>query len=147
MGGRECTAKLNYMKKLMVVVLVLIAIAAVGYYNWNRKNASISGTDAAFTASSSELFTAFEADEAAANTKYLNKIVEVNGKVRELKKESNGDFVVTLDGSDMFGVICRMDPGIKIEDTALVGKDVVLKGICTGMLMDVVLVQCVFTNS
>ena len=139
--------KTDYMKKLILVVLILGCISAVVYYNWNRKNASIESVEPAFTTTSGLLYTSFEADEVAANNQYLNKVVEVKGKVRELKKESNGDFVVTLDGSDMFGVICRMDHDITIEDTALVGKEIAIKGICTGMLMDVVLVQCVFSNS
>ena len=139
--------KINYMKKLILVLLILVGISAVIYYNWNRKNASIAGATPAFTTTSSQLFSAFEADEVTANSQYLNKVVEVRGKVRELKKESTGDFVVTLDGSDMFGVICRMDHSISIEDTALVGKEIAIKGICTGMLMDVVMVQCVFSNS
>lgn len=139
--------KIKSMKKLILILLVLITLGAVGYYQWNRKTSSIAGTNAAYTTTSSELFAAFETDETTANTKFLNKVVEVKGKVRELKKESGGDIVLTLDGSDMFGVICRMDPGIAVEDTSLVGKEVALKGVCTGMLMDVVLVQCVFTES
>ena len=134
------------MKKLIPILLVIAAIVAVVYYNWNRKTASLAGTDPVITLTSSQLFSSFELDETGANEKFLNKVVEVNGKVREVRKESNGEFVVTLDGSDMFGIICRMEPGLTMEDTNLTGKVVALKGLCTGMLMDVVMVQCVFTE-
>ena len=134
------------MKKLLAVVLILAVVAAVVYYNWNRKTSSLINTDPVVTLSSSQLYSSFEQDETEANKKFLNQVVEVNGKVREIRKESNGEFVVTLDGSDMFGVICRMEPGILMEDTNLTGRTIALKGLCTGMLMDVVMVQCVFAE-
>jgi hypothetical protein len=135
------------MKKISVVLLVLAAISAVIYYNWNRKNASLSNMQPAFSVSSNQLFTMFEQDEVAANKQFLNKVVEVKGKVREVRKETTGEYVITLDGSDMFGIICRMEPALILEDTSLVGEEVVLKGLCTGILMDVVMVQCVFSDS
>jgi hypothetical protein len=135
------------MKKISVVLLVLAAISAVIYYNWNRKNPSLSNMQPAFSVSSNQLFTMFEQDEVAANKQFLNKVVEVKGKVREVRKETTGEYVITLDGSDMFGIICRMEPALTLEDTSLVGEEVALKGLCTGILMDVVMVQCVFSNS
>lgn len=134
------------MKKLITVLLILAAVAAVIYYNWNRTTSSLAGTRPAVTISSTQLFSSFEEDESKANEQFLNKVVEVNGKVREIRRDSNGEFVVTLDGSDMFGVICRMEPGIVMEDTNLTGRMIALKGLCTGMLMDVVLVQCVYAE-
>ena len=135
------------MKKLVILLLILTGISVGIYYNWNRKTASLENAKPAFSISSSQLFTIFEEDEAAANTQFLDKVVEVKGKVREVRKESTGEYVITLDGSDMFGVICRMEPAVAMEDTSLVGEEVALKGLCTGMLMDVVMVQCVFSDS
>jgi len=134
------------MKKLIIILIIILGLAAIGYYNWNRKTASLQNAKVDISMPSPQLFAAFEQDEEAANKLYLNKVMEVKGKVREVHKEANGEVVITLEGSDMFGVICRMESGCKLEDSDLTGKVVTIKGMCTGMLMDVVMVQCVFSN-
>jgi hypothetical protein len=134
------------MKKLIILLLVILGLAAIGYYNWNRKTESLQNAKVDIAMPSVQLFAAFEQDEGAANKLYLNKVLEVKGVVREVHKEANGGVVITLEGSDMFGVICRMESGFKMEESDLTGKVVAIKGMCTGMLMDVVMVQCVFSK-
>ena len=135
------------MKKLLIIILLILVAGATGFYfYYNRPNPSLAEETPVTKATSTELFAMYEQDELAANDKFLNKVVEVKGKVREVRKESHGEVVLTLDGSDMFGIICRMDPSVSMEDTSLEGDEVSVKGLCTGMLMDVVLVRCVFSE-
>lgn len=93
----------------------------------------------------SELFTAFETNEAEANEKYLDKIIKVSGTVKEVSTDDKGNISVTLEsGSEMFGVVCQMDDLTKHAKTNFEpGEQITFKGVCTGMLMDVVLVRCV----
>ena len=45
-----------------------------------------------------------------ANSKYLDKIIEVSGVVKESTTDENGMTSLTLEsGNDMFGVICQLD--------------------------------------
>ena len=68
-----------------------------------------------------------------------------SGKIKEVATDENGMMSLTLEsGSEMFGVICQMDNLSKHQRTEFEeGEEVKLKGICTGVLMDVVLVRCV----
>jgi hypothetical protein len=59
--------------------------------------------------------------------------------VASVKTNQEGKTVAVLKTSDpMFGVQCTM----KETTTLQAGQQVVLKGICTGYLMDVVLIDC-----
>lgn len=134
------------MKYLLAVVAgILVLGALIGYSIYNKPHKDIKRADPDFTMSSADLFAQFEADEAAANQQFLDKIIQVSGKVVEVSSDEEGTTTVTLDGGGMmFGVICKLDPlsqhGRNDFET---GAAVTLKGICTGMLMDVVLVRCV----
>ena len=109
----------------------------------------MAGAETDYALSANELFTAFETDEAAANEKYLDKVVGVEGTVKSVSKDEDGTISVTLStAGDMFGVICQLDNLSTPKRTEFeVGEKVAFKGICTGMLMDVVLVRCVETDS
>lgn len=101
--------------------------------------------EADMTLESTALFSAFEANEAEANEKYLDKVIKISGTVKEVNTDEEGNISLTLEsGNELFGVICQMDNLTKQEKTDFkIGEQVTLKGICTGMLMDVVLVRCV----
>ncbi len=132
------------MKKL-IFLLILLAIAFGAYYGFSEFNRGLEGagkTD--FAVSSTELFTAFDDNEKAANTKYLDKNIEVSGVIQEVSKGKDGTITVTLDGGMMFGITCEMFESDKIDQSKYKkGSKITLKGICTGFLSDVVLVRCV----
>ncbi|HQU60286.1 MAG: hypothetical protein KDD02_22515 [Phaeodactylibacter sp.] len=134
------------MKKYLVALVLLVALGAgVGYLIYNKPFQDMNSAKADITLTAAELFTAFESDENAANSKYLDKVVQVSGTVKEVSTGDDGNISITLDsGSDMFGVICQLDnlteqPRKDFKE----GEQLTLKGVCTGMLMDVVLVRCV----
>ena len=134
------------MKKLLGIGLLLALIAGgIGYFMYNKPHQNMENAKADVVLDARELFTAFEANETEANQKYLDKVVKVSGLVKEVSTDEEGNVSVTLEsGSEMFGVICQMDNLTKQEKTDFkIGEQVTLKGICTGMLMDVVLVRCV----
>lgn len=134
------------MKKILSIGL-LLALLGIGaaYFIYNKpfQNMDKAKTDVVIEAA--ELFSAFDSNEAEANQKYLDKVVKVSGTVKEVSAGDDGNLSITLEsGSEMFGVICQLDnlseqPKKDFE----VGEQVSFKGICTGMLMDVVLVRCV----
>lgn len=132
--------------KLLKIGLVLAAaglIAGLYFYNMPHQNMKSAKTDIKMEAA--QLFGAFEADENGANEKYLDKIIQVTGKVREVKKDETGNLSVILETDDMmFGVVCQLDElSTPKRTTFQPGEDVTFKGVCTGVLMDVVLVRCV----
>lgn len=135
------------MKRILYLLLAAAVVAAgVGYYLWHKPHENMEKAKAEMTCQSPEIFHEFEADEAAANAKYLNKTIAVCGNVKEVSKGENGTMRVSLDcgGDGMFGIACELDPLSKHPRTDFpVGELVTFKGICTGYNMDVQLTRCV----
>ncbi len=130
------------MKKYIYVLLVLAMIGGlIGYKMFNKGHAETKNVTAEFVLSPSELLTAYESDEAAADAKYLDKIIEVKGKIKSINEVENGGSISLDTGNDMASVTCEFESkdavnGIKI------GDEVTVKGFCSGKLMDIVLVRC-----
>lgn len=134
------------MKKYLKYILLLAVVGGVGFYFYsNKPHKNMTNAKVEMQLTSTQLFTDYDENEQAANAKYLDKVVEVSGKVKEVNVDENGQTSLTLEsGSDMFGVICQMDNLTDHNRTDFKeGEEVKLKGICTGVLMDVVLVRCV----
>ncbi|MCB0597633.1 MAG: hypothetical protein H6557_31345 [Lewinellaceae bacterium] len=134
------------MKRLLGIGLLLALLGlGVGYFMYNKPHQNMDKAKVDVALEASELFTAFETNEAEANEKYLDKIIKVSGTVKEVSTDDKGNISVTLEsGSEMFGVVCQMDDLTKHAKTNFEpGEQITFKGVCTGMLMDVVLVRCV----
>ena len=134
------------MKKYLIYILLLGLIGAVfGFYMYNKPHKNIKNSKVDFTMEANQLFAVFEENEQEANTKYLDKIIEVTGTVRSVDAAEKGNISVILESeNDMSGVICQLDNLTSPKRTNFSsGEKVTFKGICTGMLMDVVMVRCV----
>lgn len=134
------------MKKFLLIGLLLAILAiGVGLMIYHKPHKNMQSAKADFTMPATELYTAFETDESTANTKFLDKVVQVEGVVQSVSKDDAGKISVTLDAGGMLGgVICQLDDLSEHAKTSFEeGEKVVFKGICTGLLMDVVLVRCV----
>ncbi len=132
-------------KRLLLVALLLAAMGtAVGLYFYRQKVPSMATQKADLTLSAAELFAAFETDEAAANARYLGKILMVKGQVREANTLADGTVKVVLDAGQDFGVLCEFDPNTQHPRTTFQpGENITVKGECAGLNFDVLLARCV----
>lgn len=131
-------------KLLMIGVLILLIGGVVGYKMWNKPHMDVAAADSFITLPANELLKAFQDNEAAANEKFLNKVVTIIGKIADIKKEQNETALHLETGDMMAVVICNLDPFSTHERSDFtVGEDIKLKGVCSGMLTDVVLDRCV----
>ncbi|MCS7037334.1 MAG: hypothetical protein RMJ33_06920 [Saprospiraceae bacterium] len=133
------------MKKRILLLAVLLAAvaAAVGLYFYNLKMPSMATQKADLTLSAAELYAAYEADEAAANARYLGKILAVEGQVREANTLPDGTVKVVLDTGKDFGVLCEFDPNTQHKRTDFQpGERLTLQGECAGLNFDVLLSRC-----
>lgn len=128
-------------KKIVIAILILgVAGGIYGYYMFNKKNESISSMKTEIKTSASQLLTDFESDEPVANEKYLDKVVEVTGQVSKVESKEASTSVYLDTGNPLSSVICQLeDPSQNV--TYKNDEDITVKGICTGYLMDVVLVR------
>jgi len=137
------------MKKIGLILLVLIlAGAGYAYYLFQKPHAGIGDETPQFKLNATTLVAEYSKDEKIANEKYLGKVIEVRGVISEKMKDEKGKINITLQAEDLSGVGCEFDP--KSQDALRnlhEGDDVSIKGICTGVLMDVVLVDCVYLKN
>ena len=135
------------MKKLLPIFFLLaLAIVAFLFIRGNRP----SGSPASIWEQATEvkidaisLFEAFQQDEAEANEDYLNKIIEVTGKISTVRSSENGLSVVLATNDPTNGVRCRLDNGPgQGHDRFEVGQTARFKCLCSGYIQDVEMVQC-----
>jgi len=133
------------MKKLLIVTAILILGAVIyGVIEFNRGEKVLSDVKSDITISANELLTAFQTDEATANTKYNDKVVEVSGEVQQSDVQDGKTIVRLNAGDSMAGVTCELDEKATHKRTEFKqGEQVTFKCTCSGFLMDVVLNRCV----
>jgi cold shock CspA family protein len=135
-------------RKIIIGILILGIIGVfTAYKMYNKPHINVAETSSDISLTSNKILNDFSSDENAANTKYLEKIIEVVGTISELKNE-NGKGIVTLKTNDDFGnVLCHLSTEeSKKINTLKEGQTIIVKGICKGYLMDVILVKCVIKN-
>ena len=131
-------------KKIVISVLVLvIALAVVGYKIYNKPHVDVASEKADITITATNLFADYSNDEEKANSTYLDKIVEVKGVIGKIVKEEEKVIINLNTGDDFGSVLCHLSDSstVKVKDIKE-GESIKVKGICTGFLMDVVLVKC-----
>lgn len=137
------------MKKKLLIVFVITVLLGGGFilYQVLKPVQSVADEKADFKLNASQFVAEYEADENAANKKYLGKVVEISGSVNDKSIDKNGIVSITLSGAEIAGVTCQMfkDQG-KATQSVSEGMEITIKGRCTGILMDVVLVDCVLTQ-
>ncbi|WP_435415685.1 OB-fold protein [Polaribacter aestuariivivens] len=135
-------------KKIILSILILAVVGAIiAYKIYNKPHINVADENADITISASTILADFSSDEATANKKYLEKIIQVKGQVSDVSL-SNGKGIVTLQTDDDFGsVICHLTDkeSTKISEISK-GQELIIKGICTGFLMDVILVKSIIIN-
>jgi hypothetical protein len=144
------------MKQVMIFLLIIIVLGGVwyGYKKYTGAVPSLSEVKADATVSATDLIAAFEKDSASANKQYLGKILEVNGNIKSIEKESAILSLGSPDGTS--SVRCSMDSAFfKDISTLNPGSSITIKGNCTGynpdemglgLGSDVVLNRCVLPN-
>ncbi|MFN0032206.1 MAG: OB-fold protein [Flavobacteriales bacterium] len=131
---------------LRKIIGILLALALVGggiaYYLWNKPHKTAEGAKPIATLTADALIAEYAANTATADTKYLDKVVEVSGTVSDASTNELGRQKITLSTShtDELGLPAGITFIMKeneIVPQATVGINVVLKGICTGYNTDV----------
>jgi hypothetical protein len=118
----------------LVVLLAIVLAALYAYREYSRTNADLSRVRPDVRIPALQLVSEFERNDSLANQKYLGKIIELEGPLKELEKTGDGHFVLVLgnEGS-MSSVRCSMDSAHtdRINSPAP-GTLVVIRGACTG---------------
>lgn len=133
------------MRKIAAIIVILLLIAGgIGYYVWNKPPAKVEDKKST-PVIATDLASAFTTDEAAANKKYLNQVLEVSGIVAESSRNQDGKTVILLESGDpLSGVQCTMrDDNVAIGN----GSTVKITGFCNGYTMVVLLSDCIIQHN
>lgn len=126
---------MNRKKWILLAVVALVGLGSLYiYYGYLYKGGrDISSEEASYAFPADSLSGAYAADVAAADTRFLNKTVEVSGVVTEVR-----DSVMVIDST----IVCSFD----IKPAAgTMGKNLTIKGRCIGfdeLFGEVKLDQC-----
>ena len=135
-------------KKYLLIFITVAVIAAIGvwYYVfiYSKNNHRNVANEKGIEVTAMQLVSEYKASDSIANKKYLDKAIQVTGEVAEAKTNEDSTIAVTLKSADAFSnVYCTL---LKNQTAPVAGKVVILKGICTGMLSDVVLIDAVIVK-
>lgn len=131
--------------KITLFVVLFLALGGIlaALYMYNLKHKDLQKVKPDFVTTAFALQKEFEIDEIAATTKYINKVLEINGKIESVKAGEGNIISITLKtGSDFSFVICSFPSTINIENF-VAGNQITLRGECSGFLLDVLLNNCV----
>jgi hypothetical protein len=130
--------------KIALFFVSFIALSAIlaALYMYNLKHTDMAKAKPDFIITATSLQKAFEDDETAASTRYINKILEVTGTIISVKPAENNFLSISLvTGSDFSSVICTF-PAIADPSKFRTGDEITLRGECSGFLLDVLLNNC-----
>lgn len=135
-------------KGIIIAAVVLALGAAIyGYLEFSRTHSSLTGEKPVASLEAAALIAEFTTDEAAANGRYLDKVLEVSGSLADIN-DANGTVTLTLSPGDGAGSIqCEMDSTFAAQAKSLEnGTQVRIKGICSGFMADELLGSDVILN-
>nr|WP_205783246.1 hypothetical protein [Allomuricauda hymeniacidonis] len=130
---------------LVMMTTGLISLIWLEYHRTPKKVTLTTETEIRVQAK--DLLASFLTDEASANKKYVERIIEVQGIVKEITFFNNRYTVLLQGDGEYVCIMCDMEDDQQSQVEKLsVGDPIILKGICKGFLMDAILLNCVLVN-
>jgi hypothetical protein len=130
------------------IVAVVLVFAYFFYKEYQRKPGDISAVQPTATIDASVIVNLYENDEQKANGQYLGKVIQVSGLITDIIKQQ--DTIVNVfvgDSNSLHKISCLLDKRHFADiEKYTTGQPIVIKGICTGFLLDVELNRCVIVN-
>ncbi|MFT7443050.1 MAG: hypothetical protein ACI9Q3_001428 [Maribacter sp.] len=135
-------------KKIIFGILILGIIGSfVAYKIYNKPHVNVGEASVDLRISADKILNDFILDETLANETYLEKIIEVTGVISDIKKEREKGIIALKTNDDFASVLVHLsEEATKKISSLKLGQTIVLKGICTGYLMDVILVKSEIIN-
>ena len=139
---------INMKKNLLIFALIAAIVGGIGiwyfiFYKPTHFKRNVAD-EQAITITAKDIVKNFQANEDSANKLYLNKALAITGEVIEAKKNQDGKPTVTLKSDDSFSnIYCTLkDDAGQIQG----GTTITVKGICTGFLSDVVIIDAIIVK-
>ena len=135
--------------RIVLWIFLIGLIAAFGsiYYVFNMPRRNVSGENAVYSLQAKQLISDFRNDETIATKKYLDQAIAVTGEIKSIRTLDNHSIVFSLEDA-MEGVSCTVDSADVVKyspklSPVKIGAMATFKGRCSGMLMDIQVINCV----
>lgn len=135
--------------KILIGLIILMSIVILYALNlYNKPHLNVEKTEADLVINIHELLNDYKNDENLANGKYVDRVIQISGEISEINIENGNSIIIFKDSTGTSSVMCHMSPEENLKVLKL-KKDgeIILKGICTGYLLDVMLIRCVLVNN
>jgi hypothetical protein len=134
--------------KVALFFISFIALAAIlaALYMFNLKNTDMAKARPDYIITATDLQREFEVDEASASKKYINKVLEVKGIIASSKSTGKNALTISLTTGNELSLVSCACPAISDTSGFLPGKEITLRGSCSGFLLDVQLNNCAVIN-
>jgi len=111
-------------------------------YLYNKPHRNIAGATTDIKIQAGELYQKYSENEGEANELFLDKVIEVKGQVRAISQADHQTSIILDTDDEMFGIACTLNATPEELKDIQEGQNVAVKGLCVGMLSDVVLIKC-----
>jgi tRNA_anti-like len=121
------------MKLLVTGIILLLAGVGIYWYIATEKFADTKDRKAAYTVNALDFIHEFEQNNEAANKKYTDKIITVNGTVSEIEAADttmNIKFIDTTSGS--YAIFAFQEQHLDEAKSVKAGDSISVKGSCSG---------------
>ncbi len=123
-------------KKALIAVTVFLVLAFATYKYMYKSHRNISTETVSYSASVKEVYTAFQQNDSLANAKYIDKTIEIYGKITNIDLSNK---IITVDEK----LLARFTNSI--PNTLKLQNSIVLKGRVVGfddLLEEIQMDQC-----
>ena len=115
---------------LMGLAFVVICGAAIGFYLYIKPSPQAANLKADFILKAEELTLAYQGNAEKAALEYSGKVIQVTGKLLEIKTDDKGLVTLILEGSPGTSVSCILEK--PLSKPVNKGELLSLKGFCAG---------------
>jgi hypothetical protein len=134
--------------RIGVGLFLIIVIAVIfGINRYNKPHTNVKSSHPSYVFTPKKLVDEFLQNEMAANKKYANQILQVEGSTYTISTLKGNSIIIFKNAISKSNVICYLQPEENNKILKLKkGQYITVKGICTGYLLDVVMVECVLID-
>lgn len=129
----------NILRYIVLPLLLVLGLAAFYIYReYNRTHKDTARLKPDYSVAATALLTEFSTNEQSSNKKYWDKVIQVEGMVKELTRDEKGFYSIALgDTTSMSSVRCNIDSAHNSEAASVQkGSYIAVKGICSGYNAD-----------
>ncbi len=126
---------------IFFIAIVLLCLIGRGLFLYYKPRVGIGNAKPDISMQAADLYHQYNANEEAANKKFLNKVIAVTGVVDDVSRQHSACVILLKNKNETGGVSCHLFANTNAHIQQ--GETLTIKGRCTGFLMDAALTDCI----